>query len=432
MTRLFALILACVAATTVIGAGGQTPSMFHTGAGAMAVFAVAAKDSCRPAAAPRVAAVAVWVDGRYDHELLLFPGAGPGSYGTVLGPFPAGKHTVELRASAFWKTASCLGVSAGPVTVVEAAEPRHALLRHSPVLELRADTVGEQTDVPLFEYVEDLTQDGARRLRYTVVFSNEDGGTQTRALLARWGRVTDIEQVYEASLRGDEVIREEFQGPDHEVREFKGRRRGAAPILLVATLNNMVTDRGRGIASIRPVPERVDLSNATRESTMDARPWAYRVMQEEMAAEGRIAAAAPGDERWLRVAPDPREHLYLEARLTLDHASVAAWARGSDGRRYWSHDERESLAIDRNGWVRTAIAVGRDPASRVVEVGWACLGPANETAPGSCVIDATRAFGFGENWTPGPNLVEPSRLQLRAGEEATLRGVTSQGVRSTK
>ena len=34
------------------------------------------------------------------------------------------------------------------------------------------------------------------RLRYSVVFSNEDGGTPSDRLMATWGRLTDIEYVY--------------------------------------------------------------------------------------------------------------------------------------------------------------------------------------------------------------------------------------------
>jgi hypothetical protein len=346
MTRILCLTLTCLAVMAP-NAPRQQRLAFQTGPAAMAVMSVKATDACAAPAAPRVSAMAVWVDGRIDHELLLFPGSGKGRYDTLIGPFTAGRHSIELRASAFWKAAACLQVAEAATEVVEADHPRHATLSRAPVLELRADTVGEETDVPLFEYVEDLAEEGGRRLRYTVVFSNEDGGTQTRALLARWGRTTDIEQVYEVTFRHGEVIREEFQGPDHEIREFKGRRRGLAPTLLVGTLNNMVTDRGRGIAAVRPVPEGVELASATRESTMDARPWAYRVMQGEMTAEGRIAAAAASDERWLRVAPDPREHVYLEARLTLEHASVAAWVRDKSGRRclseleLWTRGEAE-------------------------------------------------------------------------------------------
>lgn len=391
----------------------------------MVVVSVATTDACGSAArgpndvrADRVSAAAVWVDGRYDHELLLFPGSGRGRYETLVGPFAAGRHSVELRRSGFWNPSDCLRPDVPEVSVIDAAHPRHPLLRHAPVLELRADTVGEATDVPLFEYAEELADTGGRRLRYTVVFSNEDGGTQTRALLARWGRTTDIEQVYDAVVRDGRVVREEFQGPDHEIREFKGRRRGEAPVLLVATVNNMVTDRGRGTAVVRPVPERVDLATATRESTLDGRPWAYRVMQAEMTAEGRMAAAAPDEERWWRVAPDPREHCYMEARLTLDHAAAAAWVRTRRGQQLTSNYGRDSLAITRNGWVRTAIAVGANPGSEVEELGWSCLPLPGDAVRGSCVIEAARAFTFGPDWTIGANRIRPTTLTLRTGEEA--------------
>jgi hypothetical protein len=426
MKATWCVILASIAAGAASVPARAPRATFTTGPGAMAVLSVAAADSCA-SPAQRVSALGVWVDGRYGHELLLFPGSRRDRYDTLVGPLAAGRHAVELRPSEFWKVSPCVRADDPSVSVAEAADPRHLLLGHAPVLEIRADTVGEATDLPLFEYAEKLEDDGARRLRYSVVFSNEDGGTQTRALLARWGRTTDIEQVYDAVLRGGRVVREEFQGPDHEIREFKGRRRGAAPVLLVATLNNMVTDRGRGVAAIRPVPESVDLSNATRESTMDARPWAYRVMLAEMTEEGRIAAAAPTDERWLRVSPDPLEHLYLEARLTLVHAAAAAWVRDRDGRRFSSHYERGTLAIVRDGWVRTAVAVGPDPGSRAVEVGWACLPAPGDAVRGSCVIEATRAFAFGPDWVPGANRIRPMTLRLQAGEEATIVAGTEAG-----
>jgi hypothetical protein len=428
-----ALVLALLVTATLVQAKSSLPgtkaridppgpTTFRTGADAMAVLSVAVADACADSAPSPVSAAAVWVDGRYDHELLLFPGSGRERYDTLLGPFAAGPHRVELKASALWHPSACTRTGPAEVTVVAAGSARHVQLRHSPVVELRADTVGEQTDLPLYAYVEDAAAEGGRRLRYTVVFSNEDGGTPTRALFARWGRTTDIEQVYEVSLQSGRAVREEFQGPDHETRAFAGRRRGVAPILLVTTLNNMVTDRGRGIAAVRLVPEAVDLTGATRESTLDRRPWAYRVMARELAAEGHVAADAPEGDRWLRQAPDPRQHVYLEARLALDGAVAAAWARDRDGVRSWSHYQRAGLAIDRNGWVRTAVPVASGPASAVAELGWACLPAPGRHEPGTCVIETLRAFAFSDGWLPGPNLITTGTLELHAGEEGTLGG----------
>ena len=61
-------------------------------------------------------------------------------------------------------------------------------MAHAPALWLRSDTIGTATDLPLAMYAEDMRVDGTGVLRYTIIFSNEDGGTATPALLARWGR----------------------------------------------------------------------------------------------------------------------------------------------------------------------------------------------------------------------------------------------------
>jgi hypothetical protein len=386
----------------------------------MAVLSLTVSDRCPTPPAQKVAAFSVLVDGTRSHEVLVFPGSGLTRYDSLLGPLTGGRHTAELRPSDLWKAAGCASVERLDVAAYSIETPQYAVYRHAPVLDLRADTIGEETDLPLYAYVERTQVGAGPTLRYSVVFSNEDGGTPTRALLARWGRTTDIEQIYEVGLEGARITREAFQGPDHVTRAFAGRRRGVAPALLVATLNNMVIDRGRSLAAVRLVPDIVDLSRATRESTMDDRPWVYRVMENELAAEGRIAADAPLDERWPKVAPDPLSHVFLEARLHLDRAVAAAWVTDRSGRRLWSHYGRLPLAIDRDGWVRSAVAVGDDPLGLVAELGWACFAPPDAEAGGSCEIEASRAFSLSRDFRPGANLVAPGRFVLRPGGEAKL------------
>ena len=407
-------------AAAACGEGGGLRATLTAGPGALAVLSVTVADRCQAPPASRATAWAIWVDGTHSHEILLFPGVGLARYDSLLGPLPEGRHTVELRPSGLWKAADCLSVQHLGTAVHEAGTPGHDVYRHAPVLELRADTIGEQTDLPLYAYAERVGADAGTRWRYSVVFSNEDGGTPTRALLARWGRTTDIEQVYEVSTSAGRIIRETFQGPDHVIRAFAGRRQGEAPVLLVATLNNMVIDRGRSLAAARPVPAVVDLSSTTRESTMDERPWVYRVMGNELAAEGRIAADAPLDEQWPRVAPDPLSHVFLEARLRLDRTVAVAWVTDRSGRRFWSHYGKLPLAIDRDGWVRTAVALGANPLDAVAQTGWACLAAPDAEPRGSCEVEASRAFVLTGDFTPGANLVRPGRFVLKPGGEAKL------------
>jgi len=386
----------------------------------MGVLSVTALDTCPPVPEPRVAAWTVVVDGSRGHDMLLFPGTGLTHSDSLIGPLTDGRHSVELRPSELWKPVDCLSVQRVEPAIVAAGTQEHDVYRRAPVLELRADTIGEQTDLPLYAYAERDQAGAESAWRYSVVFSNEDGGTPARALLARWGRTTDIEQVYEVGTIAGRVTREAFQGPDHVIRAFTGRRQGEAPVLLVATMNNMVIDRGRSLAAVRLVPAVVDLGRATRESTMDARPWVYRVMENELAAEGRIVVDAPLDDQWPRVAPDPLAHIFLEARLRLDRAVAVAWVTDRAGRRHWSHYGRLPLAIERSGWVRTAVAVGAGAGGSMAEAGWACLAAPEATGGGSCEIEATRVFALTGQFLPGPNLVVPGRFVLRPGAEAKL------------
>ena len=420
MRRLVGGLFALTGLVAACGGGGGVRTTIAAQVGSMAVLAVTVADRCPIPPAQRVTAFSVWVDGTHRHEVLLFPGSGLTRYDSLVGPLTRGRHSVELRPSDLWKAAGCVLVQGLEATAYAAGTPEHAVFRHAPVLELRADTIGEATDVPLYAYAERLPAGPESTWRYSIVFSNEDGGTPTRALLARWGRTTDIEQVYEVATSGGRITREAFQGPDHVTRAFAGRRQGEAPVLLVATLNNMVIDRGRSVAAVRPVPAVVDLSQATRESTMDDRPWVYRVMENELAAEGRIAADAPVDERWPKVAPDPLSHVFFEARLRLDRAVAVAWVTDRPGRRLWSHYGQMPLAIDRDGWVRSAVAVGVDPLSQVADMGWACLAAPDAKGVGSCEIEATRAFALTRAYRPGANLVAPGRFTLRPGGEAKL------------
>ena len=66
----------------------------------------------------------------------------------------------------------------------------------APIVYARPNTVGKFTDLPLLMWYEVVPTARGRQYRYSVIFSNEDGGTQTDRLMATWGRTTDIEFIY--------------------------------------------------------------------------------------------------------------------------------------------------------------------------------------------------------------------------------------------
>jgi hypothetical protein len=287
-----------------------------------------------------------------------------------------------------------------------AQAPQSAVIGRAPALWVRADTVGTSSDLPLLMYAEDARVNGTGVLRYSVIFSNEDGGTATPALLARWGRTSDIEMMYEEEWRDGRMIAAHYQAPDHKIVEYRGLREGDHPTLVDATLNNVFLDRGRSAVRVTMVPVLVDLQAATRESVMDKEPWTYRRMADELQEEGKTS-----------VYGDVREYLYVEAKLTLEDAAVAASAKGPDGT--WRTSDRglKELAVDRNGWVRIAI-----PASRsATDVAFQCY-PAR-TSPGRCRVELSRVLSLDDAYKP---VVRPGAgtLDLKTGE---MKAVTLQG-----
>ena len=283
--------------------------------------------------------------------------------------------------------------------LLAAADP--LLLRHAPLLQRRANAVGTESDLPLMMYAEKLRdQAGAPYLQYTVIFSNEDGGTSTRALMARWGRTTDIEHVYRVWVDADgRRLKALIQTKDHADVPFRGPFQGDRPLLKVITDNNMVGPgkRGRPVTDIEP--RLVDLTTASREQVMDDHPELYRLSAEELQREDK-----------LKLMGDPRHYLYLEAEIANHQSSrIAARVRlRSDAKWYSSNAGQEAWAIERSGFVRTTIALpATTTAADVAELGFDCLGQ------GRCEVrQVTKAFFLDAAYRPGGSFVK-RRLDWR-------------------
>ncbi len=221
----------------------------------------------------------------------------------------------------------------------------------APIVYARPNTVGRFTDLPLLMWYEaDATSRGTR-FRYSVIFSNEDGGTQTDRLMATWGRTTDIEFIYGVEVdEAGRILAEEFQGPGHEVPAFKGQHQGRHPLLWVSTDNNMVSESGPTQMRYAPEAMKFDLTNVSREAVMDANPWTYAVSSVEMQREGKIADEAPGHNS----IPDPRRFIYIEACGEVGNAALAF---AVDVRHQWLPSDRgmRQYRIVRDGCFRGAI-----------------------------------------------------------------------------
>ncbi|MDQ3041339.1 MAG: hypothetical protein M3R11_03050, partial [Acidobacteriota bacterium] len=232
-----------------------------------------------------------------------------------------------------------------------------AALTHAPFIYARPDTIDKFSDIPLVTYYEIFPLDASRfKIRYTTIFTNEDGGTRTAALMARWGRATDIEWIYEIEIKDGAVVSEIYQGANHETKNFSGRKLGNHPLIFNQTINNNFSDAGCSELRFAPFPFRADLSKKSRETVMDENAWTYRIMAEELVREGRINAARLD----ANTIADPRDYLYAEIYTELQNAAIAVEAETSGGARVSSDDGNESLRVNRSGYVRVALRLPSD------------------------------------------------------------------------
>ncbi|MGI8897836.1 MAG: hypothetical protein ACR2IB_05525 [Pyrinomonadaceae bacterium] len=355
------------------------------------------------------AALLISVDGMYNQDLLLWAGGELFRYRIMLGRFPRGRHTVSVTLNTARSAAGTRHVEVKSLRPLPLATRRRAnfvdedqlALAYSPFLYARANTIDRFTDIPLLMYYEILRESGGVLIvRYTVIFTNEDGGTQTAPLMARWGRATDIEWVYQIRAHGGKIIAETYQGVEHETKFFTGPRvRGRHPLLAVASDNNNFSDLASSAVRFAPLPTRARLENATRESVMDMYPQTYRVMTEELVREKRISDA-PAD---VNTIADPREYLYIEANSKQDGAALAFDVKITGQSKIFASDMGDArLRIDRSGYFRTAVRLAKGISPAMIETITArCHASQKPAIERRCQqLNVVRALVLDQNYVP--------------------------------
>lgn len=356
------------------------------------------------------AAVRILIDGKYSQHLLLARGAEDSEYSITLGAVEKGTHRIRIEPdpSLSAKAAGPPVISKIGVRVLGAGDPDFVAQRMAPVLHARPNTVGHFTDLPIFMWYEIVPTPKGSQYRYSVIFTNEDGGTATDRLMATWGRTTDIEYVYgvEVDAQGT-IVAEEFQGPGHELPAFRGRHEAGHPLMWVSTDNNMVSESGPTEIRYAPMPERFDLTNVSREVVMDRHPWTYTLAAKEMRREGKVVEdASPGSGK----IPDPRRFVYVEACTELQNAAVAFSVHSQDR---WFDSDRglPAFRIVRTGCFRGAVPL---PDAAAVPDGArfrAYSLPAKQGAPPAGpgmvrLVRVNQVFTVDEDYQPRPTLFE--------------------------
>jgi hypothetical protein len=363
--------------------------------------------------------VALTIDGGSPIHVPIMR-QGRHEYRVMLGPVSRGPHTIKIEQDAALTAVALRDQSQLPhlsveIDEVDRASDSYEATALAPYVHAREDTVGKFNDVPLLMWYEIEPTDRGKRYRYSVIFSNEDGGTPADRLMATWGRTTDIEYIYSVEVDASgNILSEDMQGPEHEILPFKGKREGRHPLIWVATHNNMVLDRGTTTVRYAPAPLLADLKDVSREKVMDDNPWTYEVMAKELAREGKIVVDAPTGQGTI---PDLRRYVFIEGcgeagnnALTVSVSVDGAWLSSDRG--------VEQYRIVRNGCFRAAVPLPGDSSARDVEA-IRVHAFHRKDKPADTPSKLTRIntlFSLNERMAPGP------RLTQWAGEHTLLPG----------
>ena len=379
------------------------------------------------------AVVTVSLDGHYSQDVVLFAGAERFTYDVALGPVAPGRHRVTV---AFNGEKSPPGARTAAVTRLAAslAAADDLAARHAPILygrdlpEIPGRYENNATDTPLLEYHTVATgASGNTTIEYTMIWSNEDGGTNTPALMARWGRTTDIEWIYRVVLDpAGAIVSEQYQAPNHETKTFTGAKEARHPLLVNVTSNNnleQVTDPAAStgyrffLAATDTLP-----AGRAREAVMDANPWSYRVSAEEIAREGELEQVASPD---TPAVSDQRNYVFVEvdkdtsypappASGTWVGTALAVKLRGGD-RWYTSHHGVPDWSIQRDDPAATTVELPPGATSADVEAIKAIAVPVAKTSapPAPAPADYTihvrrlnRGFLLDDDFLPQPSLLQ--------------------------
>ncbi len=374
------------------------------------------------------AVVSVRVDGRYVTDLVVTSDRRtPRSL--ALAQLSRGPHLITLRFAADRSPAGARRVNLRDLRLSVAKPGSAAQLarRHSPVLlgrtlpELGSVFQNATTDTPLLAWHEIHASPfpGLRRINYSIVWSNEDGGTDSPALMARWGRTTDIEWVYAVDIDavGNRVGPAYYQGPNHQTLEFAGRYEGTHPVLQTCTVNNTVCDTGSGPMRFALAADQVRPDLRAREYLMDTNPWTYPVMAEELEREGKIE---PTPDPATPAVGDQRTYLYLE--VDKDTAPAAGSAPGmsvlvrlrGDDTAYRSDHGVPSWSIARDDPAATTVELpaGTTPADIAEITAVRVPGAVDNQAPVT-VTDLNRGFFLDANRLPRPSFLTAHGLGIR-------------------
>jgi hypothetical protein len=311
--------------------GYQTlPITVATSGEGTAVLTLSAETADWGIAARESVVVQYDVDGTPFGTIVVGEGEFTADYRVMLGDLADGEHTIGLRHSKKLSPAADASVvlhAPAAVTVLASTDPGYDALRFAPVLQgidRDLNAIGDHpgnavSDVPLLQYVRGVPGAGKTTYLYTMIWSNEDGGTglYPDVLFSQWGRTTDIEGIVEVDVLDGGTLGEIRFRPDESgvPALFSGAFFETHPILRTASKNGLIADDGDSTLRFFLAPFEFDDTAGARERGMDLDPSTYRIMAKEMIRELKTEEIPSATSKLLS---DQRNYLFVEYDIDID------------------------------------------------------------------------------------------------------------------
>ena len=311
--------------------------------------------------------------------------------------------------------------------MVSTTNPAYLAYTYAPVMYGRSTSALH--DVPLLMYANvSPGAGGASAVSYTIVWSHEDAGTGFLPFLewGRWGRMTDIENVISFTVSPNGTVSgakylwggEPPSGfPDSqtalkEVDEpFAGTWWGHHPVLRDATGNNDLSDRGTTPFRFQLAPVAAPPADQTRPAVMDANPFSYQVMAEEVARWYADISTSPSSpepgqaEQYAIVDLDTGGKGVSSVAVDIQLAGYPQWFRSDLG---WG------FPLVSTGHERTVVKLPLGwPSSRITGVRVAVEPPSASPSVTVSFLHIERFTGTAIEQVPAPTaLVQPETLDV--------------------
>jgi len=322
--------------------------------------------------ADKAVVVSVRVDGRPWQQIVLFEGSTPFTYAGFVGPLRTGRHRVSVRVDTGRSTTGqyvpTVELYRVRLRVVAPTSSMYLLEKYAPVIYGRSDSASSDTQLLTYGTATALAG-GATELSYVSVWSHEDAGTSFVPFLewGEWGRMTDITGTVSLEVSPTGAISHSMydwcgcQPGFPENRDslletsvpFHGRYfDGTHIIVRNASGNDYQSEVGSTGFRFQQAVVTGPSAGQPREAVMDAHPWTYQVMAQEVRSwylDRSTAATSPQPGA-------PRQYAVVSLDTSVVGASAIAVALRQSGSATWYQSDMGSGApLYTGGLGRTVI-----------------------------------------------------------------------------